>query len=94
MILVIQVGFYFILVVFKEDSLYFFRKQSVYSQNKYIYKVDFGTVKYMTSVKRQISIKNTGHNPCTFEFINQPNLKKFCKPWLFIPQNNGLVMPS
>jgi len=56
--------------------------------------VDFGTVKYMNPVKRQISITNTGNNPCTFKFINQPNVTKFCKPWLFIRQSNGLVMPN
>lgn len=65
-----------------------------YLPNKYVKQVDFGTVKYMNPVKRQISITNTGNNPCTFKFINQPNVTKFCKPWLFIRQSNGLVMPS
>ncbi|NXW90481.1 I5P2 phosphatase, partial [Alopecoenas beccarii] len=51
----------------------------------------FPDVKYMQLRMEKFTIHN-GQVPCEFEFISKPNEVTYCKPWLTINPNKGVLM--
>lgn len=53
----------------------------------------FQNVKYMQLQVESFTIHN-GQVPCQFEFINKPDEKSYCKPWLNANPSKGFLLPD
>eukprot|EP01130_Rhizamoeba_saxonica_P009304 TRINITY_DN3776_c0_g1_i1.p1 TRINITY_DN3776_c0_g1~~TRINITY_DN3776_c0_g1_i1.p1 ORF type:complete len:514 (-),score=125.63 TRINITY_DN3776_c0_g1_i1:42-1454(-) len=55
---------------------------------------DFGEVRYRVPVRQTLTIENTGKVAARWSFIPKPGFEDFCKPWLWVSPNLGLLVPG
>ncbi|GAM21673.1 hypothetical protein SAMD00019534_048480 [Acytostelium subglobosum LB1] len=56
--------------------------------------IDFGTVRFMVPVTRQIVIENIGQVIARFKFIPKLDERILCRPWLKISPIAGMMIPK